>query len=66
MDRLVADIKAVEPVDPVQPVRVPGDRRRVERSERERDGVELAPEVVEELNLLAIELGVEPLTVPAG
>jgi LDH2 family malate/lactate/ureidoglycolate dehydrogenase len=66
MDRLVADIKAVEPVDPVQPVRVPGDRRRVERSERELDGVELAPEVVEELNLLAIELGVEPLTVPAG
>jgi LDH2 family malate/lactate/ureidoglycolate dehydrogenase len=66
MDQLVADIKAMEPVDPAQPVRVPGDRRQLERAERERDGVELPPEVVEELNRLAAELGVEPLSAPVG
>lgn len=61
MGRLVADIRAVEPVDPSQPVRVPGDRRRLERLKLERDGVQLAPPVVVELNRLAAELSVAPL-----
>jgi LDH2 family malate/lactate/ureidoglycolate dehydrogenase len=61
MDGLVSGIRAVEPVEAGRPVRVPGDRRRAERAERERDGVELPSEVVAELNLLAGEIGVQAL-----
>jgi LDH2 family malate/lactate/ureidoglycolate dehydrogenase len=52
MERLVTEIRAVEPIDPGRPVRLPGDRRRLERTRRMDNGVELPEELVEELRAL--------------
>ncbi len=49
MGELAGVIRAVKPLDPDKPVRLPGDRRRAEFATRMRDGIELPDHVVKEL-----------------
>ena len=43
------------------PIRLPGEQRLKRRTERERNGVPVYPEVVAQLDILATELKVKPL-----
>jgi LDH2 family malate/lactate/ureidoglycolate dehydrogenase len=56
MERLAVEIRAVEPIDPGTPVRLPGDRRRQERVSRTERGVELPGELVDQLSALGLNL----------
>jgi LDH2 family malate/lactate/ureidoglycolate dehydrogenase len=49
MTALADVIRAVEPLDARAPVRVPGDRRRLESAARRADGIELADQLVSDL-----------------
>ena len=49
LDGLVAAIRAVPPVNPSEPVRVPGQRRQAERADRLREGINLPDELVTQL-----------------
>jgi LDH2 family malate/lactate/ureidoglycolate dehydrogenase len=57
MERLASEIRAVEPVNPGTPVRLPGDRRRTERTRRTERGVELSDELMDELRALGFSPG---------
>ena len=47
-------------------IRLPGERRAQCRAERTRDGVPLAPALLDQLDRLAQELHLEPLRARAG
>jgi LDH2 family malate/lactate/ureidoglycolate dehydrogenase len=49
MTALADVIRAVEPLDGKAPVRVPGDRRRIESAARRADGIELSDQLVSDL-----------------
>jgi LDH2 family malate/lactate/ureidoglycolate dehydrogenase len=53
MTALAADIRSLEPIDPAQPVRVPGDRRRRELDIRRASGVDVSQELIAELEAAA-------------
>jgi (2R)-3-sulfolactate dehydrogenase (NADP+) len=55
-------MRASEPADPAVPVRVPGDRRHRLRTEAQASGIEVGDELRAELDKLAAELGVPPLS----
>jgi LDH2 family malate/lactate/ureidoglycolate dehydrogenase len=61
MDALAAALRAVEPVDPHRPVRLPGDRGRTERDARERSGLEIPDQLLDELRDIAGEREVAAL-----
>jgi LDH2 family malate/lactate/ureidoglycolate dehydrogenase len=61
MDGLAAGIRAVEPVDPGSPIRLPGDRRREERARRMVSGIDLPAALVDELNRIAGACGTAAL-----
>jgi L-2-hydroxycarboxylate dehydrogenase (NAD+) len=61
VDRHVRDLKATHRLPGVDEIRLPGERRRQCRLERDRDGIPLAPALVAQLDKLAAELKVAPL-----
>src|SRR5580693_2000452 len=61
VDRHVRDFKQSKRLPGVDEIRLPGDRRRQCRAERERDGVPIAPALMVQLDKLAAELKVAPL-----
>jgi LDH2 family malate/lactate/ureidoglycolate dehydrogenase len=63
IDRQLADLKGSQRLPGVDAIRMPGDRRRECRAERSRDGVPLAAALVVQLDRLAGELNIAPLSV---
>src|SRR5215213_6313387 len=61
VDRHIAELKASRRLPDVDEIRMPGERRRQCREERQRDGVPLAPELVAQLDKMAAELSIKPL-----
>ena len=61
VDRHVRDFKQSKRLPGVNDIRLPGDRRRECRAERERDGVPIAPALMAQLDKLAAELNVKRL-----
>ncbi len=53
MTGLADVIRGVEPLDPDQPVRIPGDRRRAESEARMRDGIVLPDHIVHDIEAAA-------------
>jgi LDH2 family malate/lactate/ureidoglycolate dehydrogenase len=53
MDALASALRAVPPVDPERPVRLPGDRRGKQREVREREGLEVPDQLLIELREIA-------------
>ena len=62
VDALIAAITALPRAHGVKRIFVPGERGDAVRVERERRGIPLSEKIVSDLNKLAAELGVEPLT----
>jgi L-2-hydroxycarboxylate dehydrogenase (NAD+) len=62
VDRHIRELKASRRLPDVDEIRMPGERRRQCREERLRDGVPLAPELVAQLDRMAAEFGVKPLS----
>jgi len=60
-DRHLADLRASERLPGVAAIRLPGDRRRACRSERERDGIPLPAALMAQLDALAHDLGIAAL-----
>jgi L-2-hydroxycarboxylate dehydrogenase (NAD+) len=61
VDRHVRDLRASPRLPGFDEIRLPGDRRSQCRAERTRDGVPLAPALLDQLDRLAQELGLAPL-----
>lgn len=55
MSGLADAIRSIVPIDPADPVRVPGDRRASERARRAPEGVDVAADLIVELEELAGE-----------
>ena len=62
VDRHLRDLKSSPKLPGVDAIRLPGEQRLKRRAERARDGVPVYPEVVAQLDALAGELKVKPLT----
>jgi L-2-hydroxycarboxylate dehydrogenase (NAD+) len=62
MDRQLRDLKATTVLPGFDAIRLPGEQRRTRRAERAAKGVPVFPEVVEQLDKLAGELKIKPLT----
>jgi LDH2 family malate/lactate/ureidoglycolate dehydrogenase len=62
VDRHLRDLRKSKPLPGVDAIRLPGEQRAKRRVERLRDGVPLLREVIAQLDRLATELGVSPLT----
>ncbi len=61
VDRHLRDLKSSPKLPGVDAIRLPGEQRLKRRTERARDGVPVYPEVVAQLDALAVELKVKPL-----
>jgi L-2-hydroxycarboxylate dehydrogenase (NAD+) len=61
VDCHLSDLRASPRLPGVDAIRLPGDRRAQCRAERTRDGVPLAPALLDQLDRLAQERGLEPL-----
>jgi L-2-hydroxycarboxylate dehydrogenase (NAD+) len=61
VDRHVRDFKQSKRLPGTDEIRLPGDRRRECRAERERDGVPIAPALMAQLDKLSAELKIAPL-----
>jgi len=59
MDRWIERFRSAEPVDPENRVQVPGDQERACEKNRLANGVPLFETVLDDLNLLAKEPGIE-------
>lgn len=55
MDALIQSLHATEPLDPAQPVLVPGEPEAQARQARSQAGIPLAPNVVEDIQVLAAQ-----------
>src|SRR6187455_666613 len=62
VDRHIRELKESKRLPGVEEIRMPGDRRRQCREERLREGVPLTAPLVAQLDKLAAELGVRPLS----
>jgi LDH2 family malate/lactate/ureidoglycolate dehydrogenase len=61
LDGVIDVLHATRPVDPAEPVLVPGDLEEASRAERLRDGIPLPPGLERQLNALAASAGLAPL-----
>jgi len=66
VDRLVQDIHGSERLPGVDHIRVPGEQSHEKRLSYAKAGIPVAPALLAELNELAAELGVEPLSAGGG
>jgi len=62
VDRHIRELKESRRLPGVDEIRMPGERRRQSREERTRDGVPLAAPLVAQLERLAAELSIKPLS----
>ena len=62
VDRHIRELKESRRLPGVDEIRMPGERRRQSREERTRDGVPLAAPLVAQLEKLAAELSIKPLS----
>jgi LDH2 family malate/lactate/ureidoglycolate dehydrogenase len=62
VDRHMHDLRQSKRLPEVDEIRLPGDRRAECRTERLRDGVPLAPQLIAQLDKLASELKIKPLS----
>ena len=62
IDRHVRDLRSSQRLPGVDAIRLPGDERRRRREDRLRNGVPMPPELIAQLDALAGELGVRPLS----
>jgi L-2-hydroxycarboxylate dehydrogenase (NAD+) len=62
VDRHMHDLRQSKRLPGVDEIRLPGDRRAECRTERLRDGVPLAPQLIAQLDKLASELKIKPLS----
>jgi LDH2 family malate/lactate/ureidoglycolate dehydrogenase len=61
IDRQLRELKSSPVLPGFESIRLPGEQRRARRAERAKDGIPVFPEVVEQLDKLAIELKIAPL-----
>jgi LDH2 family malate/lactate/ureidoglycolate dehydrogenase len=61
IDRQLRDLKSSPVLPGFDEIRLPGEQRRTRRAERAAKGVPVFPEVVEQLDKLAVELKIKPL-----
>jgi L-2-hydroxycarboxylate dehydrogenase (NAD+) len=61
MDNWIRGFRGAAPVDPQQPVIVPGDPERLAEAERVKQGIPLMESVVSDLNELSARLGISKL-----
>lgn len=61
LDHMVGEIKDSPRSKGVDEIFIPGERRFIKSRERVRDGIPVSPQLLEELNNLAGELGITPL-----
>lgn len=62
VDRQLHELRQSQRLPGVEAIRLPGDRRRQCRLERSRDGIPLSKNLLAELDGLASQLGIRPLT----
>ncbi|MSP46912.1 MAG: Ldh family oxidoreductase [Xanthobacteraceae bacterium] len=62
IDRQLRDLKASKPLPGFDAIRLPGEQRRSRRGERAANGVPVFPEVIEQLDKLAADLKIRPLS----
>ena len=61
MDHWIRGFRRATPIDPSQPVIIPGDPERAAEAERMVDGISLLTPVLEDLRQLSVRLGIVPL-----
>jgi LDH2 family malate/lactate/ureidoglycolate dehydrogenase len=61
MDRHLRDLRSSKRLPGFDAVRLPGQERRARRDDRTRNGVPMPPELIAQLDTLAVELGVKRL-----
>jgi len=61
VDRHVRSLRNSKPLPGGEPVRLPGDARAKRRDDRVRNGLALPPELLPQLDKLALELSIKPL-----
>lgn len=62
VEQLAREVRDSTPVDPLTPVRIPGDRRRLVTERRFADGVPVLESVVADLDDIARFVGIEPVS----
>jgi LDH2 family malate/lactate/ureidoglycolate dehydrogenase len=62
VDALVRDLRSSEKLPGVERIWLPGEQSHEKRSRYAQSGIPVAPSLVQELNALAAEWGIEPLT----
>ncbi len=62
IDRQLRDLKASKPLPGFDAIRLPGEQRRSRRGERAANGVPVFPEVIKQLDKLATDLKIRPLS----
>jgi len=60
LEELIETVRAVPPIDPSQPVRIPSERAFLERERRRVEGVDLNEAIYEQLSALAESAGHQP------
>jgi L-2-hydroxycarboxylate dehydrogenase (NAD+) len=61
VDRHTRELRNSKPLPGGEPVRLPGDQRAQRHADRSRNGLALPPELLVQLDKLAMELSIEPL-----
>jgi len=61
VDRLIRDIRSSERMSGVERIRLPGDASHAKRITQRREGIRIAPPILQSLDQLARELGITPL-----
>ena len=61
VDRLIRDVRAFKRLPGVERIWLPGEQSQSKRVERMKNGIPLPPALLESLNKVAAELGIEPL-----
>jgi LDH2 family malate/lactate/ureidoglycolate dehydrogenase len=62
IDKIVRDIRGSERLPNVERIWLPGEQSHEKRSRNAQRGIPLSPLLASELNELAVELGIEPLS----
>jgi len=61
VDRQLSELKTSKMLPGFDSIRLPGEQREARRADRRTNGMPVFPEVVEQLDKLAVELKIKPL-----